>query len=141
MEDLEVSDLNDENGESAIEGAIDEPKDSDRFISGGERSDETVRRLVGGVLYVRFAIARVSWGVCSVELRAARGLMISRVQFAMLRLSMGTVMEERVQLWATHSGERAEYICLPRSVRVSLGECDMEHGGIVPMAGRSAYTI
>ena len=98
MEDLEVSDLNDENGESAIEGPIDEPNDSDGFISGGERSEETVRRLLRGVLYVRFAIARVSWGVCSVELRAARGLVISRVQVAMLRLWMGTVVEGRIRL-------------------------------------------
>lgn len=50
---FEGSELNEENGE----GAIVEPNDSDRFISGGERSEETVRRLLGGVLYVGFAIA------------------------------------------------------------------------------------
>jgi hypothetical protein len=60
MEDLEASDLNEEKGESAIEGPIDELKDSERFISGGERSEETVRRLLWGVLYVRFAIACVA---------------------------------------------------------------------------------
>lgn len=30
--------------------AIEEPNDSDRCISGGERREETVRRLIGGVL-------------------------------------------------------------------------------------------
>jgi hypothetical protein len=31
-------------------GAMDEPNDSERFISGGERSEDTVRRWLGGVL-------------------------------------------------------------------------------------------
>jgi hypothetical protein len=31
-------------------GAVEEPNDSERFISGGERSEETVRRWLGGVL-------------------------------------------------------------------------------------------
>lgn len=60
MTGFEISELNDEKGERAIEGPIDEPNDSDRFISGGERSEETVRRLLGGVLYARFAMVRVS---------------------------------------------------------------------------------
>ena len=53
------SELNDEKGERAI-GAIDEPKDSERFISGGEsrREDRLGRRWVGGVLY-GFAISCV----------------------------------------------------------------------------------
>lgn len=41
----------------AIEG-IAEPKELDRSISGGERSEETVRRLVGGELFMEFAIVR-----------------------------------------------------------------------------------
>jgi hypothetical protein len=38
-------------------GAVKEPNDSERFISGGERSEETVRRWLGGVLCTMFAIA------------------------------------------------------------------------------------
>ena len=74
MEALEGSKVKEEKGERAIAGAIDEPNDSDRFISGGERSEETVRRLLGGVLYAEFAIARVSRGVCWMELRGDAGL-------------------------------------------------------------------
>lgn len=64
MAGFDGSELKDEKGERAIAGAIDEPKDSERFISGGERSEETVRRLLGGVLYGGFAIVREVWGVC-----------------------------------------------------------------------------
>ena len=39
----------------ATEG-IAEPNELERSISGGERSEETVRRLVGGDLFVGFAI-------------------------------------------------------------------------------------
>lgn len=38
------------NGVCSIEGAIDEPNDSERFISGGERREETVSRFLGGEL-------------------------------------------------------------------------------------------
>ena len=53
------SELKDEKGDCAI-GAIDEPNDPERFISGGEsRRDERLgRRWVGGVLY-GFAMAWV----------------------------------------------------------------------------------
>ncbi len=37
-------------------GAIEEPNDSDRFISGGESSEETVKRWLGGVLYGELSI-------------------------------------------------------------------------------------
>jgi hypothetical protein len=56
---------NDEYGERTIAGPNVEPKDSDRFISGGERREETVRRLVGGVSCAGFAIVQL--GVCAVE--------------------------------------------------------------------------
>jgi hypothetical protein len=58
MAGLEMSELKDAKGVCALEGAIVEPNDSDRFISGGERSEETVRRLLGGDLYVGFAIVQ-----------------------------------------------------------------------------------
>jgi len=44
------AELNEENDEAVKVGAIEEPNDSERFISGGERSEETARRLLGGVL-------------------------------------------------------------------------------------------
>jgi hypothetical protein len=44
------AELKEEKGDWANAGAIEEPNDSDRFISGGERSEETVRRWLGGVL-------------------------------------------------------------------------------------------
>jgi hypothetical protein len=56
---------------SATEG-IAEPKEWDRSISGGERSEETVRRLVGGDLFIGVDIvcrsrntkfAGSNWGV------------------------------------------------------------------------------
>lgn len=50
--------LKDENGEGPKTGAVEEPNDSERFISGGERSEETVNRLLGGVLSGRFAMMR-----------------------------------------------------------------------------------
>ena len=52
------SELNEVKGVCELEGAIVDPKDSDRFISGGESSEETVRRLLGGVLYGWFAIVQ-----------------------------------------------------------------------------------
>lgn len=57
-----VSELKEVKGVWATEDAIEEPNDSDRFISGGERSEETVRRWLGGDLYVGFAIVRDGWG-------------------------------------------------------------------------------
>lgn len=48
--DLEAPELNEEKGDWINAGGIDVPNDSDRFISGGERSEETVSRLLGGVL-------------------------------------------------------------------------------------------
>jgi hypothetical protein len=50
MADFNGAELNEEKGDCANAGAIEEPNDSDRFISGGERSEETVRRWLGGVL-------------------------------------------------------------------------------------------
>jgi hypothetical protein len=50
MVDFNGMELNEEKGDCANAGAIEEPNDSDRFISGGERSEETVRRWLGGVL-------------------------------------------------------------------------------------------
>lgn len=47
-----------ENDTGANAGAIEEPNDSERFISGGERSEETVRRWLGGVLWSMFAMVR-----------------------------------------------------------------------------------
>ena len=41
---FEDSELKDVKGVRAIECAIDEPNDSDRFISGGESSEEIVKR-------------------------------------------------------------------------------------------------
>ena len=41
----ETSEEKEENGVRTILGAIGELNDSDRFISGGERSEDTVRRL------------------------------------------------------------------------------------------------
>jgi hypothetical protein len=61
MEGFGVSELKDVKGVWASEGAIEEPNDSDRFISGGERSEETVRRWLGGVLYVEFVIVCDRW--------------------------------------------------------------------------------
>lgn len=58
------SEVKDEKGERGIACAIDEPKDSERFISGGERSEETVMRWLGGVLYGGFAIARCEGSAC-----------------------------------------------------------------------------
>jgi hypothetical protein len=62
MEGFEVSELNDVKDVWVTEGAIDEPNDSDRCISGGDSSEETVRRWLGGVLYVGFAIAEKCGG-------------------------------------------------------------------------------
>jgi hypothetical protein len=139
MEDLEASDLNEEKGESAIEGPIDELKDSERFISGGERSEETVRRLLWGVLYERFAIACVAGCLFDgVKSGAGFGDLQGPIHEASFVDGEQRWSKERRR---AHSGEGAEYICLPRSVRLCLGERDMEHGGIVPNAGRSAYTI
>jgi hypothetical protein len=50
LADLEAPELNEEKGDWINAGGIDVPNDSDRFISGGERSEETVSRLLGGVL-------------------------------------------------------------------------------------------
>ena len=50
MADLEASELKEEKGDWINVGGIDVPNDSDRFISGGERREETVSRLLGGVL-------------------------------------------------------------------------------------------
>jgi hypothetical protein len=47
-----------ENGLCANVDAVEEPNDSERFISGGERSEETVRRWLGGVLWSMFAMAQ-----------------------------------------------------------------------------------
>lgn len=47
-----------ENDGGANVGAIEEPNDSERFISGGERSEDTVRRWLGGVLWSMFAMVR-----------------------------------------------------------------------------------
>jgi hypothetical protein len=44
------TELKEEKGDWVEAEAIDEPNDSDRFISGGERREETVRRVLGGVL-------------------------------------------------------------------------------------------
>lgn len=78
MAGFDVSELNDENGVWTSEGAIEELNDSDRFISGGERSEETVRRWLDGVLYVGFAIVRVWWGreFARSSLYAASGFLI-----------------------------------------------------------------
>jgi hypothetical protein len=58
---------NDEYGDRRIAGPKVELKDSDRFISGGESREETVRRLAGGYSCAGFAI--VQWGVCAVVVR------------------------------------------------------------------------
>lgn len=58
MVGFEGCELKEEKGEWAIEGAIDELNDSERFISGGDSSEETVRRWLGGVLYGRSAIVQ-----------------------------------------------------------------------------------
>ena len=54
------TELKDVRGVWVIDGAIDEPNDSDRFISGGESSEETVKRWLGGDLCAGFAIACVT---------------------------------------------------------------------------------
>jgi hypothetical protein len=42
---------NEENGERSCGScSMEEPNDSERLVSGGERSEETVRRWLGGVL-------------------------------------------------------------------------------------------
>lgn len=51
------SELNEVKGDWVEAEAIEEPNDSERFISGGERSEETVRRLLGGVWNGEFAMA------------------------------------------------------------------------------------
>ena len=53
----DCSELNEASGEGRAWGAIEEPNDSERFISGGERSEETVI-CVGGVLWGVFAMLR-----------------------------------------------------------------------------------
>jgi hypothetical protein len=65
MAGFDGSELNDEKDDRAREGAIEEPKDSERFISGGESSEETERRWVGGVLSGRFDMTM--WGFCAWE--------------------------------------------------------------------------
>ena len=50
MVGINGAELYDEKCEELNVGAIEEPNDSVRFISGGERSEETARRLLGGVL-------------------------------------------------------------------------------------------
>lgn len=64
--------LKDEKGDWVKAGAIEEPNDSERFISGGERSEETVRRWLGGVLYGEFAIVGLGGGG-SLSVVQARG--------------------------------------------------------------------
>lgn len=64
MARFDGTELNEEKGDGVNAGAIEEPNDSDRFISGGERSEETVRRWLGGVLYGGFAIVRWVQDVC-----------------------------------------------------------------------------
>jgi hypothetical protein len=52
MEGFEGTELNgcDDEGDWSNEGAIEEPNEPERFISGGERSEETERRWAGGGL-------------------------------------------------------------------------------------------
>ena len=58
-----------ENDTGSKVGAIEEPNDSERFISGGERSEETVRRWLGGVLWSMFAMVRRVCGSLPKRLR------------------------------------------------------------------------
>jgi hypothetical protein len=55
-----------ENDTGSNVGTIEEPNDSERFISGGERSEETVRRWLGGVLWTKFAMSCRMCKVCLV---------------------------------------------------------------------------
>jgi hypothetical protein len=48
--DLEAAELKEEKGDWAKVGGIEGPNDSAGFNSGGERREETVSRLLGGVL-------------------------------------------------------------------------------------------
>jgi hypothetical protein len=64
MDKFRGSELNDEKGDWAI-GAIDEPKEPERFISGGEssREERLGRRWLGGVLYgFAMSCVGVKWG-------------------------------------------------------------------------------
>lgn len=74
MSGFDGSELNEEKGDRVMDGAIDELNDSERFISGGESSEETVRRWLGGVLHGGFAMVQVGCGeVCWLSLTWAGG--------------------------------------------------------------------